>query len=282
MIYNNTAELVDLLKRENLWAQKKLGQNFLVNPEVLKNIIKAAELTKDDHVVEIGPGLGILTEQLTQHAGKVTAVELDRGIIPTLQKNLAKATNLEVLHQDALKYELPTTPYKLVANIPYYITSPILNHFLSEADEEKKQMRPSIIVLLVQKEVAQKICVKDGDQTILSLEVQAFGKPSIVCTVGRNSFFPQPNVDSVVIKIQTFPKPRISNSKIFFKLIKAAFSQKRKKISNTLPPALKLTQEQEQQLFADSKISPDLRPQNISLDKWEALIQAYEKISKLI
>jgi 16S rRNA (adenine1518-N6/adenine1519-N6)-dimethyltransferase len=311
MIYSNTAELTALLKREKLWAQKKLGQNFLVNPQALENIIKAAELTKEDHVVEIGPGLGILTEQLALNAKNVTAVEFDRTIIPVLQKNLRAngIGNVFIVNADALKTELPTAPYKLVANIPYYITSPLLTHFLQpktprgasetppagRTSDDKitpasrapdsgiksiVPLRPSLLVLLVQKEVAQKICVKDGDQTILSLQVQAFGKPSIVCDVGRNSFFPQPNVDSAVIKIKTYDQPRISDIGVFLTMIKGAFSQKRKKISNTLPHALGLTPAQEEQLFSISKISPDERAQNISLEGWEALIQAYLKIIK--
>ncbi len=279
MIYSNTQELLALLKRENLWAQKKLGQNFLVNPEALKNIIKAAELTKEDHVLEIGPGLGILTEQLALNAGKVTAIEFDRNIIPVLRKNLLleDVKNVEIINEDALKTELPTEPYKLVANIPYYITSPILNHFLQP--KTPGQMRPSLIVLLVQKEVAEKICAPEDDESVLSLQVKVFGKPGIVSTVGKNSFFPQPKVDSAVIKIQTYAQPKISNTEIFFKLIKGAFHQKRKMLSNSLPNALGLNRDQAEQLFNLSGISPNERPQRISLDGWEALIQAYQKIS---
>ena len=291
MIYQNTGELIELLKRENLWAKKKLGQNFLINPEALKNIVKAAEIQPEDEIVEIGPGLGILTEQLSNSAKTVTSIELDQTIIPTLKRNLAKATNspepeqktlngkihnIHIIHQDALQYDPPAKSYKLVANIPYYITSPILNHFLEQQPADK---RPKLLILLVQKEVAQKICVKTGDQTILSLEVQAFGKPSIVCNVGKNSFYPQPNVDSAVLKIETFAEPKITDPEIFFKLIKGAFNQKRKKISNTIPSALSLTSEQADQLFQNSHVPSDMRPQNISLDQWEALIQAYKKLT---
>jgi len=278
MIYNNASELIALLKREHLWAQKKLGQNFLVNPDVLTNIIEAAQLTKEDHVVEIGPGLGILTDQLAEHAGKVTTVEIDRLIIPVLKKTLQFHRNIEIINQDALQFNLPDHAYKLVANIPYYITSPILNHFLQPKTPDQKQ--PSVLVLLVQKEVAEKICVPDGDHTILSLQVQAFGKPTIVCKVGKESFYPQPQVDSAVIKIETYPQPRISNFGIFFRMIKGTFSQRRKKLSNTLPNALQLDKEKAEQLFTAAAVSPDERPQSISLEGWEALIQAYEKLSR--
>lgn len=281
MIYNNAGELLELLRRENLWAQKKLGQNFLVNPQVLDKIIEAAEIKKTDSVLEIGPGLGILTEQLAKHAAKITCIELDQTIIPVLKKNLGaaafgKTANVEIIHRDALKTPPPTHPYKLVANIPYYITSPILNHFLQPVNPN--ELRPSLIVLLVQKEVAKKICAREGDQSILSLQVQAFGKPNIVCNVGKGSFFPQPKVDSTVLKIQTYDRPKISNPAVFIKLMHAAFQQKRKKLSNTLPHALNLTPAQGQRLFDQSKISSAMRPQNISLDGWEALIQAYENL----
>jgi 16S rRNA (adenine1518-N6/adenine1519-N6)-dimethyltransferase len=278
MIYTNTQELVALLKRENLWAQKQLGQNFLVNMQALNKIIEAAELTKQDNVLEIGPGLGILTEQLSLHANKVTAIELDRSIIPVLQKNLHGTNNVQIIHQDALKIELPTQPYKLVANIPYYITSPILNHFLQP--QTTNEQRPNLIVLLVQKEVAQKICVKDGDHTMLSLEVQAFGKPSIACHVSKNSFFPQPKVDSSILKIQTYPNPKINNIPIFFQLIKAAFHQRRKTLSNSFQNGLQLGPEKTKKIFDLSGIEPTKRPQNISLEEWNALCQAYEKIEK--
>jgi len=292
MIYNNTNELVEMLKRENLWAQKKLGQNFLVNPQALENIIKAAEIKPTDHVLEIGPGLGILTEQLARRANNVTAIELDRQIIPVLQRNLNREEikNVFIINEDALQTKLPHEPYKLIANIPYYITSPILNHFLQP--KIPGEIRPKLLVLLVQKEVAEKICVPEvkqkagsnktsgGDETILSLQVKAFGKPSIVCNVSSSSFFPQPKVDSAVIKIETYDQPKISNIGYFFTFIKGAFSQKRKKLSNTLPHALNLTPDQSEKLFETSKVSADKRPQNISLEEWEALIQAYEKISR--
>lgn len=275
MIYSNSGELIELLKREKLWAQKKLGQNFLVNPAALAGIVKAADLKPSDSVLEIGPGLGILTEQLAQHAGSVTAIELDRSIIPVLQKNLGDRPNVEIVHADALKTVLPSHPYKVVANIPYYITSPLLNHFL--LPRKPDEVRPSLLVLLVQKEVAQKICARDGDQSVLSLQVQVFGKPSMVCPVGKGSFFPQPKVDSAVIRIETYPEPRVSDVRLFFRMIKGAFSQKRKKLSNTLPNALNLKPADAAELFLSSGVSPDSRPQNISLDEWESLIQAYGK-----
>ena len=281
MIYNNTTELLAILKGEKIWAQKKLGQNFLVNPEALKNIIKAADLTPQDYVLEVGPGLGILTEQLARHAAKVTTIEFDANIIPVLRKNLLleNIKNVEILNEDALKTELPTEPYKIVANIPYYITSPLLTHFLQP--REPTQIRPTLIVLLIQKEVAEKICTPDngGDQSILSLQVQIFGKPEIVCTVGKSSFFPQPKVDSAVIKIQTYASPRISNTAIFFKLIKAAFHQKRKTLNNSLGNGLKLTRDQTAKLFQTSGISPTQRPQNLTIEEWEKLISAYANLA---
>lgn len=273
MIYSNTEELVALLKRENLWAQKRLGQNFLVNMQALNNITRAAELSKQDHVLEIGPGLGILTEQLCLHAKEVTAIELDDSIIPALKKNLGANTNVEIIRQDALQTRLPHHPYKLVANIPYYITSPILNHFLQPQTPE--QLRPSLIVLLVQKEVAQKICAGDGDQSVLSLQVQAFGKPEIVCLVGKNSFFPQPKVDSAVLKIVTFPTPRIGDNKTFFHLIKTAFGQKRKTLGNSLKELLSTKGKNGGDLLKQAGIDAQRRPQTLSLEEWQKLVEVF-------
>ena len=154
MPYKNSKELVEFLKKENLWADKDLGQNFLVNFSILKKIIKAAELKPEDNVVEIGPGLGILTKELAKNVSHVHAIELDKNLIKILQRELASFSNINLEQGNALKSRLPVVSYKLVANIPYYITSPLLRHFLQPINPEEK--RPTLIVLLVQKEVAKK------------------------------------------------------------------------------------------------------------------------------
>lgn len=274
MTYSNTTELLDLLKKHHLWANKNLGQNFLVNPQVLTKIIEAAELQKEDEVVEVGPGLGILTAQLAQHAKKVTAIELDQRVIPILNEQLADFDNVEIQLDDALKTPLPTHEYKLVANIPYYITSPLLNHFLQPKAPQEK--RPQLIVLLVQKEVAEKICAQTGDHTILSLQVQIFGQPKIVCSVNKSSFFPQPKIDSAVIKITTYPAPIISNTPLFFKIIKRAFAQRRKTLLNSLQNGFHLPKEKVTDLLEKAGIPPQTRPQALTIPQWQKLSNELE------
>ncbi len=270
MLYHNTEELLAFLKKEKFFTQKHLGQNFLVNPEVLTKIIKTAELTKEDEVLEIGPGLGILTGELAENAKKVTSLELDPNLIPILERNFAEHKNVEIRLEDALQSKLPKTAYKLVANIPYYITSPILNHFLNPKTPEGK--RPSLIVLLVQKEVAEKVCAKDGDHSILSLQVQIYGKPTLAGMVNKTSFFPQPQVDSAILKIDVYPEPLVKNIEVFFKLIKAAFSQKRKTLLNSISNGLQLSREEALELFQKANIDPVRRPQTLSIKEWEKLI----------
>lgn len=307
MLYKNTQELLELLKKNNLWAQKKLGQNFLVNPEVLKKIVETAEIKSTDFILEIGPGLGILTEELAKNAGKVKSLELDSALIPFLENQFRNSKNVEILLQDALKFAPPYEPYKLVANIPYYITSPILNHFLRETHERSEAetatresskralqpnvllidkttrseaeatttypLRPSLIVLLVQKEVAEKICARAGDHSVLSLQVQIFGEPQIICKVPRNSFYPAPKVDSAVIKIKTYTQPLIQDTKTFFKLIHGCFAQKRKTLSNSLKSALPISKEEIHALLTKAQIDPMRRPQELTIEEWQRLCE---------
>lgn len=275
MLYSNKQELIALLEKEGFWTKKQFGQNFLVNPGVLQKIVEAANLTLEDEVIEVGPGIGILTLELVAKAKKLTSVEIDRSLIPILQKHLAAFPNFELKNQDALKMELPTKPYKVVANIPYYITSPLISHFLNV---KKPAVQPDVLVLLVQKEVAEKICVKPGDQTILSLQVQAFGQPEIITIVGRHSFFPAPKVDSAVIRITPYAQPKIQNIDGFFTLIKAGFSQRRKKLSNSLEQLTKkfnLAPETLDTIFKNSGVNPDSRPQNLTLEEWNSLTNEF-------
>lgn len=283
MLYQDTQGLVNFLKAYNLWNKKELGQNFLVNLQILETICNAAELSPEDNVVEVGTGLGVLTEQLAKRAQHVTTIEYDPTLIPILTNEFKKFSNVELIHEDALHHPLPTTPYKLVANIPYYITSPLLNHFLQTQKLKSKdgclfqkkrpqQKRPSTIVLLVQKEVAEKICAQDGDHSILSLQVQIFGKPSIVGNVNKSSFFPQPQVDSAIIKIAVYPEPLITNTELFFKITKAAFSQKRKTLLNSLQNGLQLPKEEIEKMLTNAGIEFMRRPQTLTIEEWEKLL----------
>jgi 16S rRNA (adenine1518-N6/adenine1519-N6)-dimethyltransferase len=235
-------------------AKKSLGQNFLKDRSVLAKIIKAADLSRDDYVIEVGPGKGVLTHELLANAGKVTAIELDDRLIPELRE----IEGLDLVHGNALDFIPPNEPYKVVANIPYYITSPLISHFL------QAESRPSKMVLLVQKEVAEKICAEPGDMNVLAIHVQVFGKPRIVCTVPAKAFTPAPKVDSAIIGIDVYDKPLVEDYKKFFGIMHRAFSNKRKMLSNTLPDLKERLIELNFQ---------DLRPERLSIEDWLKLTQ---------
>lgn len=246
-----------------LKAKKSLGQNFLTSTSIVEKIVKMAGITKEDEVIEIGPGHGILTEALAHAANKVTALELDQFLIPFLKVQFQR-TNVEIIHANALDFTPPPTQknYKIVANIPYYITSPLITHFLT------LQNPPSTMTLMVQKEVAYKLCAQTPSNpkehhSILSLQTQLYAKPSILFHVSRGSFTPAPKVDSAVIHLELLPetdKPK--NPKLILQLAKIAFSQKRKKLSNTLREHLEKLK---------SLNFQDLRPEHLSIKDWEKL-----------
>lgn len=250
-------------------AKKHLGQNFLTNQQIVQKIIAAAAIRSNDQVVEVGPGMGILTKALCEKAQKVTAIELDGDLIANLHNLTNDYPNLVIIHADALKTSLPSNPYKLVANIPYYITSPLLNHFLQP--KTSQEMRPLLMVLMVQKEVAEKVCAKTGDHSVLSLQVQIFGKPELVGVVGKGNFLPQPKVDSAILTIEVYQEPLIQDTETFFKIIKAAFSQKRKTLLNSLQNGLKISKKEVIEILQKADISETERPQNLDIEQWKRL-----------
>jgi 16S rRNA (adenine1518-N6/adenine1519-N6)-dimethyltransferase len=262
-------------------AKKSLGQNFLADPAALSKIVNAADLQPADFVVEIGPGLGALTSLLVKKSGRVQAVELDQSLIPPLTRNLRQPDgsippNLQILHGDALKFPLPSHPYKLVANIPYYITSPILNHFLQP--KRPAERRPGLIVLLVQKEVAEKVCAGPGDHSVLSLQVQVFGKPELLAKVGKNCFYPPPKVDSAILRITPYGEPLIPDTARFLRLIHAAFSQRRKTLLNSLGNGLNLPKEKIAELLAKAGIKPSARPQELDIADWRNITEKFPSL----
>ena len=207
-------ELKDLLQHYGLWANRNLGQNFLVTESVYNKILGAAELKSEDSVIEVGPGTGFLTEKLVEQVKKVVAVEYDAGMVRLLQERMAYAKNLSIIHSDILKFwirDSGVTPkhYKVVANIPYYITSPLIKLFL------QSDCRPTLMVLLVQKEVAEKVCGLSG-KGVITLETQLFGEPKIIATVPPGSFWPEPKVDSAILQIKVHPKPLVPEKDVRF------------------------------------------------------------------
>ena len=264
-----------LLRAHSLSPRKGLGQNFLVDDAALRQIVAAAEINPLDTVLEVGPGLGHLTRYLAACAGRVLAVELDAALLPALRAALAGSTNVSVLQGDILKLDLTRLElpagYLVVANIPYYITGELIP-FLMEAP-----LKPARLVLTIQKEVAEAICAGPGDLSIRALSVQVYGRPTIAARIPAGAFYPAPDVDSAVLRIDLYPQPLISPQRLvaFFQLIKAGFSQKRKTLRNSLAGGLGWKPEQAVALLQKAGIDPQRRAETLSLPEWERLVQEY-------
>lgn len=239
-------------------ARKSLGQNFLINPGILDKIVTAAELDKNDTVIEIGPGTGVLTEKLTEKSSRVIAVEKDRRLIEKLKEKF-KNVNVEIIEKDILKLDvgelIENSPYKLIGNIPYYITSHLLKTIF------EKWPTPNLVLLMVQKEVALRITAKPPRMNLLALSVQFYAEPKIVSYVSRGSFRPMPKVDSAIIKLVPLRQSRVVDNESkdkFFKLIKTAFAGKRKQLKNTIGL----------EVLNKAGIKPKARPEELSMNDW--------------
>ncbi len=255
-------------------TKKSLGQNFLINKGVLDKIVVAARLTKKDVVVEVGPGTGNLTHKLAATTRRLIAVEKDHRFINSLKEQFGESSNVEVIEDDILKfdpkkYHLTAQNYKIVANIPYYITS----HFLRTIFESWPQ--PSLIVLTIQKEVAQRLMAKPPHMNLLALSVQYYADPEIIMTVSRGSFRPIPKVDSAIVRLI----PRIANDKLqvtnnLFLLIRSGFGEKRKQLASVLAKKLKLPKETIVVIFTSLDLPATIRAENLSLEQWGRLSDA--------
>ena len=260
-----------LLRTQGLTPRKGLGQNFLTDPVVLGKVVEAADVTAEDAVLEIGPGLGSLTRHLARAARQVTAVEIDGNLIPLLQQVLAAEHNVRVIHADILELDpaeiMGSDPYLVVANIPYYITSAILRHLLDSSN------RPQRLVLTVQREVAERICAMPGDLSLLALSVQVYGSPRPVLRIPAGAFYPPPKVDSITLRIDLHPQPRIPAARLdaFFRLAKAGFSQKRKTLRNALSGGLGWKANRGAQLLQAAQIDPQRRAETLTIDEWARL-----------
>lgn len=266
--------MMDYLQRAKFFRTKKrLGQNFLVNPEVIADIIDFAQITKDDVVLEIGPGVGFVTEQLVKHAKKVIAVELDEEAIKELEK--LDCDNLQIIHNDILKTDLSDLceeKIKVVANIPYYITSPIIAHLLGEIDDLENKNRNKIIdiILMVQEEVARRIVATENSASkqygLLTILSQFWADCSIIRLVGRRSFYPAPKVNSALVSLKVRKEPllKLSDYKHFRKTIKAAFSQRRKTLKNCLVGA-GFDKEKVAQVISQMGLDENIRGEKLSI-----------------
>lgn len=262
-----------LLRRFGLRPNKRLGQNFLVDETHLARIVDAAGVGPRDEILEVGAGLGSLTVHLAKTAKRVVAVELDVKMLGPLRETIATHTNVEVVHANILELELAKhfdkSGFLVVANIPYYLTSNLIRHLL------ETEPRPSKLALTVQIEVAERACAQPPDMSLLSLSVQVYGSPRIAHRIPAGAFYPVPNVDSAVLLIDLYDKAKFppENLKAFFRLAKASFSQKRKTLANSLASLPEWTKEQTVARLETAGIDARRRPQTLSLDEWQKLIE---------
>jgi 16S rRNA (adenine1518-N6/adenine1519-N6)-dimethyltransferase len=253
-------------------AKKYLGQNFLFDPLILSRIVGAADIGPEDLIVEIGPGPGRLTRMLAERAGRVIAIELDYKLYERLKSELAGFSNVKLIYGDALKYHYEDLPeFKVVANIPYYITTPIIFRLLNAKGNLKS------MTLAVQKEVAERIAAKPGTKAygVLSLVVQYHAKPDLKFLIPKEAFRPVPKVDSAVVHIRILDKPfvEVKDEKLFFRIIKMAFSQRRKMLSNSLKSA----REDVKEWLTRAGIDPQRRPETLSIEEFARLANIYDE-----
>ena len=255
--------------------KKSLGQHWLKDPEILADIAEAAELTGDDVVLEIGPGLGTLTSRLLARANSVTAVEFDADLARKLPGQFP-GKKLTVVNQDILQFDLNQLPknYKVVANVPYYITSKIVEKLMTAEN------KPSIAVRLVQKEVAERIAAEAGNMSILSVSVQIFAEAELDIEVPRQFFTPPPKVDSQVVVLGTRNNPLITpeDQRDFFRIVKAGFSAKRKKLRSSLSGGLGIDKSVAEELLKNAGISPDARAEDLAIEDWKKLLKEWRNL----
>jgi len=281
---SNYASTKSTFADSGIKPSKRLGQNFLVDKNALKKLADAAELTKDDIVLEVGAGTGTLTVELAKRAKRVIAVEKDRDLIPLLRDAIKKFENVQIAQGDILKLTIDNLPltidkadkgrgsmvngqWSMVGNIPYYLTAPLIRIFLETENP------PQAMTLMVQKEMAQRICAKPPDMSILAVSVQVYAKPEIVSYISRSAFWPQPKVDSAIIKITPKHSGQLSivNCQLFFAIVKAGFSSPRKQLINNLSRGLGLSRKETEQWLLASDIAPERRAETLTVKEWITL-----------
>ncbi len=289
-----------VLRKHGLHLKKGLGQNFLADPVHLDRIVAAAELTRDDVVVEVGPGVGTLTARLASQAGRVVAVELDASLLPALHETVAAYDNVTIVQGDILQLDPPklslfnsqlsivnetqiagpltidNSPlnignYKVVANLPYYITSAAIRHLLTAAQP------PALLVLTIQREVAQRIVARPPDMSLLAVSVQFFTQPEIVARIPAGAFYPPPKVDSAILRLRPWSSPPVDapDEEAFFTVVRAGFGQRRKQLRNSLRANLALPQEQIDAMLGQAQIDPQRRAETLTLAEWARLAHAW-------
>jgi len=269
----------NLFKKYKIRASKGLGQNFLIDKKAVKKFIESAYLKPNDVILEIGPGLGVLTQELAEKVKKVMAVEKDPKMTRILlndELRIIKTKNVEIIQGDILKilnskFKIDNS-YKVVANLPFYLTAPVIRKFL------ESNHQPREIILIVQKEVGQRICAQPPDMNLLAVAVQIYAKPKIVSYISRQSFWPKPKVDSAIIRIAPLIKAHKKlkiNVNLFFKIVRAGFSQPRKQLLNNLSKTLELNKEKTKSWLLKNKIQPSQRAESLEVRDWINLTKSF-------
>jgi 16S rRNA (adenine1518-N6/adenine1519-N6)-dimethyltransferase len=272
----NVRELKSLLLAHGMRPNKSFGQNFLIDRSVLKKIVQAASIESDDEILEVGSGTGVLTRELAQKARRVVAVELERDMLTLLTETTKDYKNVELIARNLL-FLNPTeifaqTPYKLVANLPYYITAPTFRHFLENPNP------PRLIVVMVQLEVAQRITANPGDLSLLAVSVQLYGTPTIIAQVPAHAFYPAPKVDSAILRIDVNPQAPLTQTErdSFFRVVQAGFSERRKQLHNALTHSLHYKNELIRDWLAAADIEASRRAETLSIPDWLRLWHVLE------
>lgn len=268
------ADLAQTLRKHRIRGKKSLGQNFLVDRQAALKIVSAAELAAGDTVLEIGPGPGTLTAHIAQRAGRVIAVELDRDMLAPLEEAVQGFRNVQIVHGDILEQDIAaltgTPKYKVIANLPYYITSAVLRHVLETAP------RPALMVVTVQREVAERIVARPGEMSLLAVSIQFYGQPHIVAHIPPGAFRPAPQVHSAAVRIdcfQTLPWENVSEE-AFFRTVRAGFGQRRKQLRNALSNGLGIPVTQVLEALNKTGIDVRRRAETLSIEEWVTLARA--------
>lgn len=278
------SSIIETLNQYGLKPRKLLGQNFLINEKIYEDLAKAAEIKEGDTVLEIGPGLGTLTDRILQAVGKkgrIIAAEKDSQFVKILHDRFKENKNVIIINADILKFKIPILNfknYKVIGNIPYYLTSRLLRIIFEEWS------RPELIVLMVQKEVAQRIIAKPPKSSLLSVSIQFFSRPEIIKTVKKENFWPRPKVDSAIVRLKPNQESEIRNHEIeswenlFFKIVRAGFSGKRKQLANSLANGLKISKQLAEKILKSASIEPVRRAETISIPEWIKVTKIYSSL----
>lgn len=273
-------ESLEICEKYKIKPKRENGQNFLIEEEAYEDIVRAAELSREDTVLEVGPGLGFLTRRLAKQAGQVVTVEIDQEIHDMLSVCFHDEAidNIQLIREDVLNLDKNIDYNKVVANLPYNISSHFLYQFLSKRDKAK------VFVLMLQKEVVERICAVPGNMSILAVSVQYYARAEIIRNVGKDSFYPAPRVESAVLKLVRKDESEIDrqNEKEFFRLVKVGFSSKRKMLKNNLSGGYQISQKEAEDLIIKAGLKNTARAQELSLSDWESLLNIWKNKEKML